>query len=117
MTLIEHETQRMVQIANPKKLRVRTGPTFAHCWLAPRLAEFCSESPQIDLLVTTNVGEVDSSEDHFDVAIHMMHDPLTGDSELLFSSRSWRCATHGASGQTHRCGSHRTSRATLCCIP
>ena len=77
----EHETQRMVQIANPKKLRVRTGPTFAHCWLAPRLAEFCSENPQIDLLVTTNVGEVISSEDHFDVAIHMMHDPLTGDSE------------------------------------
>ena len=85
LTLIEHETRRMVQIANPKQLRIRTGPTFAHCWLAPRLAQFCAENPQTDLLVTTNVGEIDLSEDHFDVAIYMLRNPRPdGSQELLF---------------------------------
>lgn len=87
MTLIEHETRRMVQIANPRQLRVRAGPTFAHCWLAPRLASFCNANPKIDLLLTTNVGEVDSTEDHYDLAIHMMQNPmLGGGGELLFAS-------------------------------
>jgi LysR family glycine cleavage system transcriptional activator len=87
MTLIEHESRRMMQIANPKQLHIRAGPTFAHCWLAPRLSRFCAANDRVDLLLTTNIGEIDSTDDHYDIAIHMMRDPsLIGEHELLFES-------------------------------
>lgn len=50
-------------------LRITALPSFASCWLVPRLGKFRALHPEIDLRVTSAVELWDFSQDRFDLGI------------------------------------------------
>lgn len=53
----------------PGALTVSTTPSFAACWLAPRLGRFTARHPRIEIRIETSVRLADLAVDPVDVAI------------------------------------------------
>jgi len=51
------------------QIRLSTATTFASHWLIPRLADFRSRHPQIDIAISTTTRAVDFASEDFDCAI------------------------------------------------
>lgn len=51
-------------------LRVAILPTFATLWLIPRLPDFFSKHPEIEISFSTRLEPFDLAEENFDLAIH-----------------------------------------------
>lgn len=79
-------------------LKISTLPSLARCWLAPRLADFESEHPDIDLLVSPNPALVDLASEGIDLAIRygqggwpeLLQEELMGDEILPVCSPQYR---------------------------
>ncbi len=54
---------------NPRRLRVSVAPSFATCWLLPRIGRFVAAHPDIDLDVRATVAVADLQRDDADVGI------------------------------------------------
>lgn len=50
-------------------LRITVLPSFAACWLVPRLGKFRDRYPEIDLKLSSSIELWDGSSDQFDVGI------------------------------------------------
>lgn len=71
-----------------KRLRISTIPSFAACWLLPRLGDFISSCPDIDVDVQSTDKLADLKGGEVDVCIHFGTGPYPGlFSELLL--RDW----------------------------
>ncbi len=66
---IAEATRRVAIAADTGMLTVSVTSVFASAWLVPRLKEFQSIHPEIDLQVLTGKGLVDFSRDGVDVAV------------------------------------------------
>lgn len=55
--------------SGPGTLTISTTPSFAACWLAPRLGRFTARHPRIEVRIETAVRLVDLAVDPVDVAI------------------------------------------------
>ena len=62
-------TDGLLQNMSHKVLRVRTYTTFTAKWLIPRLEDFHARHPNIEVIVSNGVSEVDFDRDAADVAI------------------------------------------------
>lgn len=51
------------------RLKLHAHPSIAHCWLAPRLADFCERYPQIELEVRTGNEDADFRAGGVDLAL------------------------------------------------
>lgn len=72
----------------PRSLVVSTTPSFAACWLTPRLGRFAALHPEIELRIETSVQLADMTSGMVDVAIRHGSGDYPGlDAELLFSPR------------------------------
>lgn len=71
-------TQRVRATRAERTLRVTTTPTFASLWLIPRLAEFQSRHPQVDVRVVAENVLRDLGRDDFDVAVRYSRRALAG---------------------------------------
>jgi LysR family glycine cleavage system transcriptional activator len=82
--------------ANPKRMTITTLPSFAACWLTPRIARFIEEMPgvEINLISTSNV--LDFARDGIDVAIRFGHGNYEGqDATLLMHDEMLVVASPG----------------------
>lgn len=66
-------TDRLLQNMAHGVLRVRTYTTFTAKWLIPRLEDFHARYPDIEVVVSNGVAEVDFDRDAADVAIQFGH--------------------------------------------
>ena len=66
---MEVALEEVVAHAHPKRLRLKLAPSFASRWFAPRLADFFSHSPGIELEVTTVAGTVEASFEQCDFLV------------------------------------------------
>ena len=66
---MEAALQEVIAHAQPNRLRLKLAPTFATRWFAPRLADFYSHNPGIELEVTTVVGTVEASFEQCDFLV------------------------------------------------
>ncbi|WP_319519888.1 LysR substrate-binding domain-containing protein [uncultured Martelella sp.] len=74
--------------AKPRSLVVSTTPSFAACWLAPRLGGFTAQHPEIEVRVETSVQLADMKNGMVDVAIRHGSGEYSGlDATLLFEPR------------------------------
>ena len=55
---------------NGTALRVATLPTFASRWLIPRLPDFYSKNPNIEVNLSTRLKPFDMFAENFDLAVH-----------------------------------------------
>ncbi|CAM3967109.1 HTH lysR-type domain-containing protein [Bordetella tumbae] len=62
-------TDGLLQNMSHRVLRVRTYTTFTAKWLIPRLEDFHARHPNIEVIVSNGVSEVDFDRDSADVAI------------------------------------------------
>lgn len=60
-----------------RQLSLTVPPSFAHMWLAPRLADFLSQHPDVDLRIDTTADLVDMQSGEFDLAIRYTS-PVSG---------------------------------------
>lgn len=73
-----------------RALRLTTSPGFALHWLMPRMGDFWSRHPDIEVSITPSVDVVDLRRDGFDVAIRYGGGAWPGvASELLTDSDFW----------------------------
>jgi LysR family glycine cleavage system transcriptional activator len=71
-----------------RSLIVSTTPSFATCWLVPRLGSFTARHPQIDIKIETSVQFADVGAGAVDVAIRHGSGNYPGlETSLLFSPR------------------------------
>lgn len=66
---IASATERLIKGSSQGALRVRTYTTFAAKWLIPRLTKFRKSHPNIEVLISNEVAEVDFDIDPVDIAI------------------------------------------------
>jgi DNA-binding transcriptional LysR family regulator len=98
------------------QIRLSTVATFASHWLIPRIAEFQTRHPQIEVVISTTTRPVDLGAEDMDCAIRHGHGAWKGlAATLLFKEtlmpvaapdlavrfaangrRTWRCTWHGA---------------------
>jgi LysR family glycine cleavage system transcriptional activator len=72
----------------PRSLVVSTTPSFAACWLTPRLGGFAAQHPEIEIRVETSVQLADLASGMVDVAIRHGSGNYPGlDAALLFTPR------------------------------
>lgn len=68
---LEQSRRRAVLSGQGKKLlRIATLPTFTNLWLVPRLPEFLTAHPEIELEFSTRLIPFDLGVDTFDLAFH-----------------------------------------------
>ncbi len=72
---LEEATAQIVRSHLPPSLTVTTTSNFLTHWLVPRLAEFKTEFPAIDLRLHTSVERVDLNQRSVDVAIRYRETP------------------------------------------
>jgi len=73
---------------DPRPLVVSTTPSFAACWLAPRLGRFATLHPEIEIAVETSVDLADLTIPTVDVAIRHGSGDYPGlDATALFAPR------------------------------
>lgn len=79
---------------SPRSLVVSTTPSFAACWLVPRLGRFAALHPEIEVRIETSVMLADMAGDRVDVAIRHGSGNYPGlDTTLLFMPRLVAVAT------------------------
>jgi LysR family glycine cleavage system transcriptional activator len=61
--------REVIELANPRQLRVSVMPSFAARWLLPRIGRFFAAHPDIDLDVSANNALADFRRDDIDIAI------------------------------------------------
>ncbi|NBB49035.1 LysR family transcriptional regulator [Rhizobium sp. CRIBSB] len=72
----------------PRSLVVSTTPSFAACWLTPRLGRFATLHPEIEIRIETSVQLADMTSGMVDVAIRHGSGDYPGlDATLLFMPR------------------------------
>lgn len=59
-------------------LALSVAPTFGAMWLIPRIQNFYSQNPDIDVRISTSLGLVDFQRDDFDAAIRLGHGDWPG---------------------------------------
>ncbi len=100
---LEHSRHRAMLLGQGKHLlRVATLPTFTNLWLVPRLPEFLSTHPEIELEFATRLLPFDLGADSFDLAFHYGHQnwpdtrmiPLFGEEMLPVCTPEFQTA-HG----------------------
>jgi len=64
-------TTEIMRSGSDRKLRIQTYTTFAAKWLIPRLACFNQRHPDISVVITNSVNDVDFDRDMVDLAIQM----------------------------------------------
>ncbi|OIQ40375.1 MAG: transcriptional regulator [Roseobacter sp. MedPE-SWde] len=64
--------------AGRSALRIAVLPTFANRWLIPRLPDFFTRHPEIELSLSTRLEPFDFARDPFDLAIHYGRDNWPG---------------------------------------
>jgi LysR family transcriptional regulator, glycine cleavage system transcriptional activator len=73
---------------SPRSLVVSTTPSFAACWLAPRLGSFTRQHPEIEIRIETSVQLAEMTDGAVDVAIRHGSGTYPGlDAVLLFKPR------------------------------
>lgn len=73
---------------SPRSLVVSTTPSFAACWLTPRLGRFAAQHPEVELRIETSVQLADMTTGGVDVAIRHGSGDYPGlDAALLFAPR------------------------------
>lgn len=73
---LEHATERLLARNGHDTLTVSTIPTISVLWLMPRLADFASHHPHIEVRVVSDIRPVDLHRDGVDAAIRV--GPLPG---------------------------------------
>lgn len=72
----------------PRSLVVSTTPSFASCWLTPRLGRFAARHPEIEIRIETSVQLADMTSGMVDVAIRHGSGSYPGlEATLLFTPR------------------------------
>ena len=66
---IARTAHRVRQRANPRRLTVTTLPSFAACWLTPRIGRFIELEPEVELKLISSCEVLDFARDGVDVAI------------------------------------------------
>jgi LysR family glycine cleavage system transcriptional activator len=68
---LREATRRITRRAQRKQLKVRAYTTFAMRWLIPRLSGFQSAHPEIEVLLTASLEDVDFRREDLDAAIRL----------------------------------------------
>ena len=64
--------------ANPNRLTITTLPSFAACWLTPRIGRFLEEFPGVDINVISTSALLDFTRDGIDVGIRFGYGQYEG---------------------------------------
>lgn len=85
LSMIAVGTQRVSSGPDVRRVAVSVAPSFAECWLVPRLAGFRSQHPEISVVIDTSHRQALFPLDGVDLAIRRGKGPWPGtQSELLF---------------------------------
>ena len=69
--IVREATQRLNRRAQRKQLKGRAYTTFAMRWLIPRLSGFHAAHPEIEVLLTASLEDVDFKKEDIDGAIRL----------------------------------------------
>jgi len=72
---IARSAQRVRQRANPNRLTVTTLPSFAACWLTPRIGRFIELEPDVEINLISTCALLDFTRDGVDAAIRWTEKP------------------------------------------
>lgn len=75
---LDRAMEHVMEADRGGSLALSVAPTFATMWLIPRLQNFYSLHPDIDVRISTSLGLVDFQRDDFDVAIRLGHGQWPG---------------------------------------
>ena len=75
---LDQAMEHVMEADRGGSLALTVAPTFAAMWLIPRLQNFYSLHPDIDLRISTSLGLVDFQRDDFDAAIRLGHGQWPG---------------------------------------
>lgn len=75
---LQQGVDRARRVAVSQRLRISVLPSFAHCWLLPRLAEFHRACPGIRLDIDASLAIQDLSRKGFDAAIRIGNGQWSG---------------------------------------
>lgn len=77
--------ERMSARAEDPVLSISVAPVFASKWLLPRLQDFATDHPDIDLRISANLGFVDFQRENYDAALRFGKGDFPGlQADLLF---------------------------------
>ena len=68
-------TRQVSQRANPNRLTVTTLPSFATCWLTPRIGRFIEREPEVEINLISTCNVLDFTRDGVDAALRWSHTP------------------------------------------
>lgn len=68
---LEKTTQRIMQKNTTNTLTIQTMPTISVLWLMPRLADFATQHPSIEVRVVSDIRSLNMSTDGIDLAIRV----------------------------------------------
>ncbi len=89
-TLIAEAIDDLTHQTEKRPLTIATTPGFATHWLIPRMGEFWTKHPEIQVSITPGLDTVDLRKDGFDLAIRYGTGNWPGlDSELLTDGQFW----------------------------
>ncbi len=80
---IARTTSLVRQRANPNRLTITTLPSFAACWLTPRIGRFIEEVPDVEINLISTSKILDFARDGIDVAIRFGHGDYAGQNVSL----------------------------------
>jgi LysR family glycine cleavage system transcriptional activator len=87
------------QRANPLRLTVTAMPSFAACWLEPRIGSFLAQAPEAELNIVSSAEILDFARDGIDVAIRFGYGQYEGlSAELLMRDEMLVVASPGLLG-------------------
>jgi LysR family glycine cleavage system transcriptional activator len=69
--MVRDATRKLTKRAQRKQLKIRAYTTFAIRWLIPRLSGFHVAHPDIEVLLTASLEDVDFKKDNLDGAVRM----------------------------------------------
>jgi LysR family glycine cleavage system transcriptional activator len=69
--IVRDATQRLTKRAQRKQLKIRAYTTFAMRWLIPRLSGFHAAHPEIEVLLTASLDDVDFRKEDLDGAVRL----------------------------------------------
>ena len=72
---IARTAQQVRQRANPNRLTVTTLPSFATCWLTPRIGRFIEMEPDVEINLISTCALLDFTRDGVDAAIRWTASP------------------------------------------
>lgn len=78
LDVISASTKEIMRSGADNKLRIQTYTSFAAKWLIPRLSSFNKRYPEISVVITNSVQDVDFDRDVADLAIQMGNGAWTG---------------------------------------